>query len=216
MSGEERAQLFDQWAARYDEAVSKGAGFPFDGYDQVLEMIVESAATQHGLQVLDLGTGTGNLAKRFVDLGCAVWGVDFSNEMLIRAREKVPDAKFIQADILRDWPQAFPKCFDLIVSAYVLHEFALETKVSLIARLAGEHLTPGGRIVVGDIAFKDGQGRVEASQRWSDLWDEDEHYWSAEETMAVCKEAGLTTEYRQISSCGGVFVFKPQVGNASV
>jgi hypothetical protein len=52
--------------------------------------------------------------------------------------------------------------------------------------------------------------RTEAAERWADGWDEDEHYWAADEALVVVEEAGLHGVYEQVSSCGGVFVFTAQ------
>jgi putative AdoMet-dependent methyltransferase len=81
---------FDAWAAAYDESTSAATGFPFDGYNLVLDTILKQSDPIGGDTVLDLGTGTGNLAARFLDARCRVWGIDFSGEMLVRARQKLP------------------------------------------------------------------------------------------------------------------------------
>ena len=131
-----RLELFDAWAADYDAGVTSEEGFPFAGYEAVLGRVVQRAAPQPApseppqsqptLRVLDLGTGTGNLAARFAALSAEVWGLDFSSQMLAEARENVPNATFLQADLLGDWP-TLPQ-FDRIVSSYLLHEFDLSAK----------------------------------------------------------------------------------------
>jgi putative AdoMet-dependent methyltransferase len=209
----EREQLFDSWAKHYDSAVGSAAsGFPFDGYEQVLDAAVESADAGPGLRVLDLGIGTGNLAARFVRQGCDVWGLDFSAEMLARAQAKWPEIHLIQASLqaslLDEWPTELPHPFDRIVSAYVLHEFDLATKIQMLWRAATQGLTPEGLIVVADIAFPTADARTKASRRWVDKWDPDEHYWAADEAIAACAQAGLEATYRQVSTCGGVFTVR--------
>jgi putative AdoMet-dependent methyltransferase len=204
MSPPDRAQLFDRWAEKYDATIAP-TQYPFDGYDQVLDEVVRSAKVTPHMQILDLGTGTGNLAVRFVQAGCAVWGLDFSVKMLAKARAKLPHSVVVQADVLSDWPVELQRPFDRVVSAYVLHEFDLETKVRLLHRIATHHLTAGGRIVVGDIAFPNIEARTQASQRWSDSWDTDEFYWAADEASVACARVGLQVTYKQVSSCGGVF-----------
>jgi len=208
-----RDRLFDTWAENYDDDIaSSGGAFPFDGYRDVLDEVLTLADVEPGMRVLDLGIGTGNLAARFVRQGCDVWGVDFSSEMIARARAKLPQIHLIQADLLGGWPTELQLPFERIVSAYVLHEFDLDTKLSILLRLSRGHLTRGGSIVVGDIAFPTVQARERAHQEWAELWDEDEHYWAADETRSACKQAGLQVAYRQVSSCGGVFVFTPRNG----
>jgi len=90
MNRQDSVHLFDDWAQHYDRSIQADGGFPFDGYEQVLDEVVRTACAQPGMTVLDLGIGTGNLAARFVRLGCDVWGIDFSAEMLAKALEKLP------------------------------------------------------------------------------------------------------------------------------
>jgi len=209
MNEQNRIQLFNDWAADYDLSVaSTDHPFPFDGYERVLDEIVRQAVVQSSMLVLDLGVGTGNLAERFVALGCTVWGIDFSPAMLAEARAKLPQASFVQADLLGSWPATLNRRFDRVVSAYVLHEFDLATKVILLQRLAAHNLFTGGRIVVGDTAFPTALAREQAHAQWTGRWDEDEHYWAADETIRACEEGGLRTVYTQVSSCGGVFVIE--------
>jgi putative AdoMet-dependent methyltransferase len=204
-----RVWLFDDWAEHYDQSVQDDGGFPFDGYEQVLDEITRAAGAQGGMKVLDLGVGTGNLATRFAALGCDIWGIDFSAEMLAKAIEKLPQAVLVQADLLSDWPRELDYRFDRIVSAYLLHEFDLSTKVKLLRGLTERHLAVKGCIVVGDIAFPTSGARDQARRKWADLWDEEEYYWAADEVADTCERVGLQVTYKQVSSCGGVFVITP-------
>jgi ubiquinone/menaquinone biosynthesis C-methylase UbiE len=209
MCRQSRIELFDRWAERYDSQVQNASGL-FRGYDQVLDQVVRSAGASPGMEVLDLGVGTGNLARRFVALDCAVWGADFSPAMLAKARLKLPQIHLVQMDMLDEaWPEELERRFDRIVSTYVLHEVDLATKIALLRRLVRHHLAAQGRIVVGDVAFESVQALRQAG---ADHWDEEEHYWAADEILPACERAGLQATYRQISSCGGVFVFERSVG----
>jgi len=205
---EDRSRLFADWAARYDRSVRSEDRFPFEGYERVLEEIVRLAAVRTRMRVLDIGVGTGNLAKRFVARNCTVWGVDFSAAMLRECRGKSPRIKLVEADLLGDWPSELDQAFDRVVSAYVFHEFDLSTKIVLLGRLARRSLASDGRIVIGDIAFRSIPSRNQAYGRWKDLWDEQEHYWAAEEVMPCFEHVGLRGRYLQVSSCGGVFVLE--------
>jgi len=199
---EDRILVFERWAERYDESVQEATGV-HRGYDQVLDLVVELADASPGMSILDLGIGTGNLAQRFVERGCRVWGTDFSPAMLDKARAKLPQVHLVKADLRQPaWPSEIERLFDRVVSTYVLHEFDLQTKLRLLRRLSEQHLAVGGRIVIGDIAFANIQDLADAG---ADHWDEDEFYWVADETIAACAEIGLRVTYRQVSSCGGVF-----------
>jgi len=86
------AEDFDEWAEHYDQSVSNTQSFPFTGYEDVLDKVVEIAASHPGMKILDLGIGTGNLALRFDALGCEIWRTNFSPVMLEKARHILPTA----------------------------------------------------------------------------------------------------------------------------
>lgn len=203
---------FDDWAATYDESVAAGAGFPFDGYAQVLQGILEQAAPRPGANVLDLGIGTGNLAALFVARGCAVWGLDFSPEMVTLARRKLPQATLAVADIRAEWPPAFQRRFDAVVSAYTFHHFVLEEKVALAKHLVTERLVPGGRLVIGDIAFENAAAEDAQRHALGDEWEQ-EYYWLADDALAALADAGLAVGYTQVSSCAGIFIIQARTAS---
>jgi len=210
MSQSNRRQLFDNWAKNYDEIVtSPDNEFPHGGYNAILDEVVRLADIKPYMQILDLGIGTGNLTARFVHKGCTVWGVDFSAKMLDKARAKLPQVNLVQADLLDEWPPELQQLFDRVVSAYVLHEFNLETKISLLRRITSHYLSTGGYIIIADIAFPTTTVRAETRQRLADAWDEDEYYWAADEAIAACERVGLRATYKQVSNFGGIFTFTP-------
>ena len=204
----DREILFNGWAADYDRHVASKDAFPFAGYEDVLQTIVEQAAADPAGRILDLGTGTGNLAARLTGGQREVWGTDFSGKMLEEANAKFPAIRLVRQDLLGPWPSELPSRFDRIVSAYVFHEFPLETKIRLLTGLAVEHLAPGGRIVIGDIAFASVRQRSEAREHWKTSWDEDEAYWAFDETRNALDETRLTVSFEQVSPCAGVFLFQ--------
>jgi SAM-dependent methyltransferase len=92
--------------------------------------------------VLDLGCGTGTLARRLADAGAeAVLAVDASQRMLAAAAPH-PKVRYLRADL--ETLALPPDCADLVVSSMALHyvhDFA-----GLVRRIAG-WLRPGGRLV---------------------------------------------------------------------
>ncbi len=200
------AAEFDEWAATYDKTVGSGTGFPFEGYARVLSEIFTRSGAGPGSAVLDVGVGTGNLALLFAAQGCDLWGLDFSGEMLARARTKLPSARLVQADLQGAWPPELDRRFDCIVSAYVFHHFSLAEKIGLITPLIRQHLNPGGRLLIGDIAFPDQAGEKALAGSLGDEWEQEE-YWIVDQSLAGLAKAGLPAEFVRVSFCAGVFIF---------
>jgi len=209
VAGGKRRHIFDRWARSYDESVRGSKSFPFDGYDDVLDEVIRRAGALEKKRVLDLGSGTGNLTARIVKAGGEVWALDFSEKMLERARRKLPDARFFQGDVLADLPPLLRVPFDAVLSTYVFHEFPLMTKVSLIGRIAREHLAPGGRIVIGDVSFATTADRDRVVGEQGEMADDEEEYWAATIAVPALESAGFRVDYTQVSSCGGVYVIRP-------
>ena len=209
---DDRRELFENWAPNYDNSIddiAQAENFPFAGYDQVMDGICQEMTAEPGMSVLDIGTGTGNLARRVLDLGCRVCGTDLSASMLEKAREKIPEATLLEADLRESWPSSIDGPYDRIVSAFVLHEFDLKKKISILLE-AAQRLSPGGKIVIGDVAFPTHDDFERAHQRWHDRWDETEHYWVAETALEAAQQSGLLGRWIEVSTCAGIFIFQTQ------
>ena len=205
---EKKEQLFDAWSAKYDEMLAaKKAPVSFENYDEVLLAVHEKARVKEGMKVLDVGTGTGNLAAIFINANCVVWGMDFSAGMLAVAKRKSHTLHTVQANIAENnWPKELNQRFDRIVSSYVMHDFSFQTKRQLIERLVRDYLSEDGLLIIADISYPTEIARSEAKSYWGRLWNTDEHYWVADETISACQSMGLDCTYQQVSSCAGVFV----------
>jgi ubiquinone/menaquinone biosynthesis C-methylase UbiE len=137
-----------------------------------------------GARVLELGCGSGTaetaeLARRF-----RVTGVDVSAEQLRRAREKVPEAEFLQANFLElELPAG---SFDAVCSFYVFNHVPREHLGPLLVRIAG-WLRPGG-LALNAFGVTDLEG-------WTGDWLGAETYFSSfepEENTRLVEAAGLT------------------------
>ena len=80
-------------------------------------MRLAASVEREPLSILELGCGTGYLTallrERFPE--AAIEAVDFAPAMIARARERVPDARFVVADI--EELELEPESYDLIVSS---------------------------------------------------------------------------------------------------
>jgi tRNA (cmo5U34)-methyltransferase len=100
-------------------------------------------------RLLELGTGTGETARRVLERhpSAALVGVDASSEMLERAAEVLPTASLLVKrleDTLPDGP------FDVVFSCLAVHHLDGPGKADLFTR-ARDVLVSGGRLVVGDV-----------------------------------------------------------------
>lgn len=106
----------------------------------------ESVARRWGAKrILELGCGTGRVTE-VLRRAASVTGSDLLIEMLARAKQRVPGADFVVAD-LRTF--VFSSRFDLIVLADdpMAHVVSTEERAHVIQRIA-HHLTPGGHVVL--------------------------------------------------------------------
>ncbi len=98
-----------------------------------------------GGAVLDLGCGSGlPVARDLTAAGFRVTGVDISDVQVQRARELVPAAEFIRADLAS--AEFGPASFDAVVSFFALIHVPVDDQLPLLHRIAG-WLRPGGLFV---------------------------------------------------------------------
>jgi len=129
-------RAYERWAATYDT----------DPNPQIAleeEAVLHEVSCESGIAVLDAGCGTGRYSGCFFGLGAHVVGIDFSPEMLRRARQKNPAIPFVLADL----ESALPfrgESFDRVNCAQTLkHLPSLATAMKEFARV----LRPRGHLV---------------------------------------------------------------------
>ncbi|MGD8398818.1 MAG: class I SAM-dependent methyltransferase, partial [Anaerolineae bacterium] len=75
-------------ALRYDNWTAAEVGLYYARYRDLLDLVVVRCRVRAGDWVLDIGTGTGELALRFARRGCYVIGLDPSPAMIEVAQRK--------------------------------------------------------------------------------------------------------------------------------
>jgi tRNA (cmo5U34)-methyltransferase len=119
------------------------------GYERLQDEL--AAATTPAAFVLDLGTGTGETARRVLDRhpDARLVGIDESDEMLAAARTALAGRPVeLRAGLLEDPLPDGP--FDLVVSALAVHHLDGPGKAALFRRVH-DALLPGGRFVLADV-----------------------------------------------------------------
>ena len=205
---------FDLWADGYDRAVGisdEENSYPFAGYKEVLGRIYRIVMQKPNAVVLDVGFGTGTLTTKLYEKGCTLYGQDFSARMIELAKEKMPDAVLIQGDFSKGLDTALrEKSYDFVISTYALHHLDYAGKLSLIRELT-DCLNPGGRLLIGDVAFETNADLDACRLKAGDEWDEDEIYFIRDEM----KKAFPEMEYEKISECAGLMTLQRDSGKAA-
>ncbi len=132
------------------------AGVP--GYQRLQQELVaasglgpEGGSAGDVLRILELGTGTGETARRLLARheSARLLGLDASQAMLSAARTALPDERVEL--LLRRLEEPLPEGpFDLVASALCVHHLDSVGKADLFTRVRTV-LRPGGRFVLADV-----------------------------------------------------------------
>jgi malonyl-CoA O-methyltransferase len=130
---------YDRWATTYDDEGNPLLALEEPEADHALGDVA-------GLELLDVGTGTGRHALRLAARGAHVTAIDFSENMLAKARAKkgADRVRFENHDVTQRLP--YPDAsFDRVLSALVLEHVP---DVAAFLRELGRVTRPDGRIVI--------------------------------------------------------------------
>jgi ubiquinone/menaquinone biosynthesis C-methylase UbiE len=133
---------YDIWASQYDGNDNQTR----DLEGHALRVMVGNFSFD---RILEIGCGTGKNTAWFVERAKQVTAVDFSDEMLARAKQKTTSAKvdFKTADITLPWTFT-DKQYDLISFSLVLEHIH---DLSHIFREVSKSLTAGGLVYIGEL-----------------------------------------------------------------
>ena len=152
---ERQRRAYRIWAPVYDRLY---AGILADAHGKIIEL----ASAESG-RVLEVGVGTGLLLPKY-SRKCHVTGIDISDEMMARAREKIAAQGLDQVDLRVGNAQCLefpPNSFDVVILPFVLTllpdpEAALDECLRVVR--------PEGTIVIAG-KIGDGAGVVGLAER---------------------------------------------------
>jgi putative AdoMet-dependent methyltransferase len=206
----EKSWIWEQ-AGDYDRWTFTERGLYYERYHDLLDLVVVRCQVRAGERVLDIGAGTGELARRFAQhRGCRVVGLDPSEAMIEEARRKaaagtwsgvtfqVAGAPFLEIT----YPDG---AFDAVASTQAFHHLHERHKAAAVQEMARVLRPPGaaegrggGRLAIGDPMFQNRGALEEALVRWPD--DLEEEYFSYLETLETFfGDAGLSYHAERLS-----------------
>jgi SAM-dependent methyltransferase len=163
MSGYDPAAYGKAWSAQYDDL--------YAGRDDPAAVVAALERLTQGRSLLDIGIGTGRLAIPLHDAGWRVAGIEASDAMISRLRERAGERDIaVHAGDMRS--RRIDDRFDVALIAFSTL-FLLPDQDSQVACLqnAVDHLGPGGVLVV-EAFIPDharwSDGRRVALSRWAD------------------------------------------------
>ncbi len=135
-------QSYNLWASQYDDNENKTR-------DLEARVLRETLATIGFNKCLEIGCGTGKNTIWLAQKANKVLAIDLSEEMLAKAKEKIPSptVEFQQADIMMPW--AFTQdVFDLVVFSLVLEHIE---QLNPVLKNASTKLTPNGYVYIAEL-----------------------------------------------------------------
>jgi ubiquinone/menaquinone biosynthesis C-methylase UbiE len=135
-------QAYNLWASRYDSNNNKTRDLEALALKEMLEAMTFKT-------VLELGCGTGKNTAWLAAKAATITAVDFSEEMLQKAKEKITlqNVEFHSGDITGNWSFAVEQ-YDLVTFSLVLEHIE---DLSRVFKKAAKALVKGGYLYVGEL-----------------------------------------------------------------
>jgi cyclopropane fatty-acyl-phospholipid synthase-like methyltransferase len=146
-----------------------------------------------GASVLELGCGAGLPMTAALAAGRRVTGVDISPGQIRRARQNIPTATFVEADMVHaEFP---PASFDAVVAFYSLTHVPREEQPGLLAKIRA-WLRQGG-LFIATMGVEDDPGGVEPDWLGVDMYFS---HFGAKRNRRLVEEAGFEIERATVES----------------
>jgi ubiquinone/menaquinone biosynthesis C-methylase UbiE len=183
----------------------------------VREVALGVVPPQPDWHVLDVGCGTGTGLARYVEVGCAVTGVDVSPAMLDKAATRLGDRADLRLTDGGDLPFDRDR-FDLVTTSMVLHEVPAAERVALLTEMA-RVTSLDGRMLLIDYRFGSLRGlRGRTLRAMSDVIERVSGHYEGYRSFrasggipALLGDAELDIEREKIVAGGimGIYVIAP-------
>lgn len=197
------SKKFDLWSDGYGTMVhllDDKDEYPVAGYAKLLNEVYNMVRSSGAKRVLDAGFGTGILTRKLYEDGYEIYGIDGSEQMVKAGRVSMPHAKLVAADYSMGMPLKFVGTdFDLIVSTYAFHHLDRYEKVRFLMDMLRQ-LKPGGKIIIGDLAFETRDEMKTFRRQNEDKWLYGDMYMIYEEALKDFPDAA----WKRISRCAGI------------
>lgn len=179
----EAKQIVERGYDRIAEQYAAWAGEVWEGARERYGSLL-FAHLPEGAAVLDLGCSTGVPSTRTLATRFAVTGVDISGHSIELARQNVPNATFLHADLAS--VQFPPASFDAVVAFFSLIHVPRQEHAAVLRSIAA-WLRPGGLLIAT-------MGAGAADDDYEEDWLGAPMYWSHFETetnVRLVAEVGL-------------------------
>lgn len=143
------ASYAQPWIACGYDLLSRAVFAPVGGLDALRELALDHMQLSTGMQVLELGCGSGGFTAKLVERGASVTAVDRSEPMLRRARQRAPRASFERSELTAYVPT---RRYARVLFGFVLHELDADGRQRAL-QLASRALESNGAIVIVDHAL---------------------------------------------------------------
>ncbi len=190
----------DPIAKDYDSDVKDSDNPIRLGYTELLEWVSKKAKTSK--IIIDMGCGTGNTTNSLNNFE-KVFCIDISENMISLAKEKLKNKKnvfFIKDDLLSSLEKMKEENVDTIISTYAIHHLTQEEKHVLFEKI-NEILQDGGKIIFGDLMFKNKEYKKEMEEKYPNLVEdfEEEFFWFIDEEADKLRELGFVINIEKFS-----------------
>lgn len=194
---------YDLWSDGYGATtnlLNDKDEYPFAGYATLLNEVYNMVRESDAKKILDVGFGTGIIAKKLYADGYELCGVDSSEQMVEAGKEYMPKAKLVMADYTLGLPlRLTQETYDMVISTYAFHHLDHYEQDHMIHDMLRQ-LNPGGKIIIGGLGFETMDELKALRKQNKDTWMYSGMYLLYDELDKIFSNVTWT----KISKCAGI------------